>query len=86
MLLPGVCRDGDPASGWFGEESIAVFGVTRDAICELRNRYLQKCQWCGLVRTPCPNWYAFVSSLPRLALLCPGKHLLTGVDCCVQLS
>lgn len=40
-LLPGVGRDGDPVSGWPGEESIAVFGISRDATCELGQRYQQ---------------------------------------------
>ena len=40
-LLPGVGRDGDPVSGWPGEESIAVFGISRDAACELGQRYQQ---------------------------------------------
>ncbi len=52
-LLPGVTRDGDPASGWPGEESIAVFGIGRDAACGLGNRYQQNAiVWAGSDAVP----------------------------------
>jgi hypothetical protein len=53
VLLPGVCREGDRASGWPGEESVAVFGITRDAACELGQRYQQNAiVWAGADAVP----------------------------------
>jgi hypothetical protein len=52
-LLPGVSRDGDPASGWPGEESVAVLGISRDAACRLGNRYQQNAiVWAGSDAVP----------------------------------
>jgi hypothetical protein len=52
-LMPGVTRDGDPASGWPGEESIAILGISRDAACRLGNRYQQNAVvWAGSDAVP----------------------------------
>lgn len=52
-MLPGVCRDGDPASGWFGEECVAVLGISRNATCTLGQRYRQHAVvWAGSDAVP----------------------------------
>lgn len=52
-LLPGVSRDGDPASSWPGEESVAVLGISRDAARELGHRYQQNAiVWAGSDAVP----------------------------------
>ena len=52
-VLPGVTRDGDPASGWPGEESVAVLGISRDAACTLGHRYRQNAiVWAGSDAVP----------------------------------
>jgi hypothetical protein len=52
-LLPGVSRDGDPASSWPGEESVAVLGISRDAASELGHRYQQNAiVWAGSDAVP----------------------------------
>ena len=53
VMLPGIGRDADPGSDWPGEQSLAVFGVSREAACELGSRYGQNAiLWAGADATP----------------------------------
>lgn len=53
VMLPGTGRDADPGSDWSGEQSLAVFGISRQAACELGSRYGQNAiLWAGADATP----------------------------------
>lgn len=53
VALPGTGRDGDPASPWPGESSLAVFGISRQEACELGRRYRQDAiVWAGADAVP----------------------------------
>ena len=53
VMLPGTGRDADPGSDWPGEHSLSVFGISREAACELGSKYGQNAiLWAGADATP----------------------------------
>lgn len=65
VVLPGVGRDGDPASSWPGEPSLAVLGIGRQQAAELGRRHRQNAIiWAG------------ADAVPALDLLAAESHSL----------
>lgn len=53
VALPGTGRDGNPASDWPGEPSLAVFGISHEQAQELGQRYRQDAiVWAGTDAVP----------------------------------